>query len=369
MSVYSLEIMMKPIFLLCFLATCFWNAYAQAKKEFVETDTVPVFEQGLNEHSFLRTRERAFYWNMLANRHDSISQKESISERLVSKDTIKKPYMRSNGEFKNDRLFDGTIDYYNSRDELIISKRIQNGEAQEGYFFQGEVVNLTDDKGRETGKWILPITPFWLGKFENSENLFEYVANIQTYDKGTKIDTGYFYNRLGQLKQSFVHSKEGFPLKRILYSESAKDSVVDYYVSDPKYKFVRSVSIHYSESNPDCIIKKESYAQQNVNFIYHYIDCELYSKTSVKEKHGYEEITFTETHTFPESEGPGKRKQEAIEYTETFDTPVSIPIPYTVEVGRFDASESHLIHGKISYYDSNNVFIESKKVIDGRIVE
>lgn len=362
---------MKSVFLLCVLVTSFLKVTGQEHRaigitEYTSLDSLETLHEGV----FFQTKQEAFHWNMIRHNiysNDSTSKKILTPEKVAKNNTVKIPYTVSHGQFNNDSLFDGILAYYNSRDELIVSKQIKNGNEQEGYILEGELVNLRDHLGRKTGKWITPVAPYWLGKFENSENLFEVIGNIINYDKGEKIDTGFFYNRYGKLAQIFIYSKDTIPPKRVCYDNDGRISSIDYHVADPKYGFVRSSSIYYSDNIPDCIIKKETYEHQNLNFTYDYINCELYSKTSIKEKFSTRQSTLKETHDFFSSSG--KSQKESIIYFTTYDEMVSTPIPYTVEIGLFDSNEMYLVHGEINYYNSNGVLIESKKVVDGVVIE
>ncbi len=249
-----------------------------------------------------------------------------------------------------------TKHYYNIDGELLVSKRIIDGKEQEGYIFKGEHVNLTDGLGRKTGKWLTLRSSKQAGKFEG-------IYNILNYKEGVKVDTGHFYNRSDQLTEIFIYGNDSTLPKRIVYNNSGGVSRIDYHTTDPKYRFVRSESIHYSDTLSTCITKRETYVNQKVNYVYDYKNCQLYSKTSVKEDFTTVESEVTETF-YP----PGLN-QKPIEYTETVLMPFLKPIPYSVEIGDFDDKETYLLNGTISYYAASGLLLESKEVVDGVIVE
>lgn len=251
---------------------------------------------------------------------------------------------------------DSLVHIYDSKGELIVSKAWKDGLEQEGYIYKGERVNQTDQKGRKTGRWI----SFYQS---NTPNKIDGIANLVNYDKNQYVDTGYFFLRSGVLSEIFIYGNDSILPKRIVYYSSGKISRIDYHGTDPKYGFVRILSIYFSDSIADCVIKKETYQNQNVNFIYNYQDCKLLSKTSVKESF---KIIETETE---ETFYPPGINERPITYKTMTSVPFTESLPYTIESGEFDTTDTNLINGTISYYNEINELIKTKKVLNGLIIE
>lgn len=291
---------------------------------------------------------------------------------------LKVPYVKTQNLYKDSTTIGKELNYYSSKDELIFSKLITSDEKNETYIYKGKKVNQRDSLERKNGLWIYPISAAAYNDFrklKNAENLYEGIGHLEKYLKGVKIDTQYSYNKAGRLVGIFVWGEANSLPHHIYYFPDGKVSQIDYYSKHPKHKFIRSESIYFSDTNTNCIIKKEKYENQKIKYIYAYKNCELFSKSTVKTK--------TEPRPNP------KTKLEIKEYVETFvaegktiktkrqeiissPPPVpfnEMPIPYTIEYGEFDPSDNNLINGRIEYYDDIGSLIETKKVLNGLIVQ
>lgn len=314
------------------------------------------------------------------NKTKNDSLKEPIISKISSERTykgIKIPYTISQGKFKGENLHSGEIEYYNSKDDLIASKLIKNGEEQEGYIYKGQKVNQLDSLGRKSKLWIYPISAAAYSEFrsiKNVEKLYQGIVHIENYLEGAKVDTQYTYNKEGRLMSIIVWGAPSTLPHTIHYYPDGNISQVDSFATHPKYPFVPSESIYYSDTFSNCIVKRKTYVDQKVNFTYKYVNCQLYSKTSVKEKYVREpkqEITYEIIHHDETFVGEGKIIKA--EWDEVISNDVGRmpftqkPIPYTVEIGDFDSSNTYLINGQIDYYNADDSLIESKLVVNGLI--
>lgn len=303
---------------------------------------------------------------------------DSIKSKTNSKGEV--PYSVSHGQFLAGKLYNGQIDYYNSKDELVISKLVRKGAEQKGYIYKDKKVNLYDSLGRRTGLWVSPREAFHYDKYreiENADNLYQDISHIDKYTEGERVDTSYTFNKEGWLAFIRIHARDSIPPQNIHYFVDGRISKVEFFVYKPDiiFSFTRSETVYYSDTLADCIVKKETYINQNINFIYQYVDCQLYSKTSVQEEWTTAEEIILGYRKMPppcipdhDHLNPTNCDGGSIEVEETLLVlPKSKPIPYTVETGSFDASEKHLVNGEISYFDAQGVLIETKKVIDGVI--
>ncbi len=308
---------------------------------------------------------KVHYDTLLYNENDSLY---IISNKYLPNTKVRIPFTITIGKFKNNAIYNGEIEYYSSEGKLLFSILYKEGKKQEGIIYKGETLNLKDRLGKNEGIWMTPRRANFRNNQIKTDELYEGFWHIVKYKSGINIDTGYFYNELGDLTQVFIYATDSTSPQRTFLNAEGSIIQIDYFKPNEMYKHIIYKSVWYSDFLTGCISKRASYSEnaQKIDFTYEYRDCQLYSKTSVKEKYLKPEETeyYDEQTVFIDGEMRTIRIKQELPTTATLE-----PVPYTVEVGEFDLTEFFLVNGTINYYTEKGVLIESKKVIDSVIVE
>lgn len=298
---------------------------------------------------------------------------KNTDQRLKNKTEVQKgiPYMAFEGMKKNNIPYEGIMHYYNSKNELIFSKKVEKGIVIEAYLYEGEWVNQKNNQGEKTGLWIHAATAQLYPEFKqinNAENLYETIIHKERYLNGVKVGLQHTYKKEGWLAQTIDWNNGEKPPVWYYFNEGGDTIRIDSFDVHSDHRFVRVKSLYFNDSLPDCLIKKETYVDQKLVYTYAYRDCKVYSKTSIQTisvMEVYEEETvFYETFV-----DEGRVEEQEMSYTERVPYFKERKIPYTVEMGEFDVNEENLINGTISYYNERHELIETKMVRNGLIQE